>query len=457
MGGGVIQLIAYGRQDVHLCGNPQITFFKAVYKRHTNFALETFSLLPRGTPGFNNRLRFDIERKADLLGNTFLTLYLTFKKDDGTACTFKEVKHELSLNLKNSMLAKSLGYAMISYIEIEIGGTRIDKHSGEYLAIHSQTVDNFNKRFNLYRLAETITRAPHMGPSVFSVTVPLQFWFTENPGMFLPLVALQHHDVKIFVKLACKNHVILSATGDRTPDFEIADIEFIETHLNCTYAFLDTPEQKKFAHTPHEYLVQQVQELPSHEYVSGVATDINIVVPLNLNHPVKTIAFTLHDYKQIEYGGILWSGEKYRIKNALIQLNGVDRFDARDSDYFQTIQQYYHTNSVNFHGFCEELQNLVNQEIFDTEVFSSVPTAAVDPFVYSFGLFHNKHQPTGSCNFSKIDNAVLKFSTCNNTDTGIGTTTMDEFGTHGFYVNVYAINYNILSIKKGMGLLVYTN
>lgn len=462
MGGGIIQLIAYGEQNIYLCGNPQITFFKAVYKRHSNFALENVINLPRGNIGFNSRLTFDIERKADLLGNSFLTFYLSFNDETGAKLTYEDLKKELCIEKSLSSLSKSIGYSLVEYIDIEIGGTRIDRHTGEYLAMKTNLINNFNKRFNHYLLSETVTPAPHIGENVFSIIIPLQFWFNENPGVFLPIVCLQHHDIKIILKINNVSKVIIPPKEpDRSNKYSlsynpVSSITFEDLQLNCCYVYLDKEEQQKFANSNHEYLIEQVQILPVHED-ENAGQDHNIIIPLNLNHPVEEILWSIHDYDDVAEAGPIWSGQKDRIKNAVIQLNGVDRFTMKEGSYFQTCQKLYHHNSINFNDYMNEMKFLITNEFHDysfNDDRSLLPFSPIDTFMYSFSLFPFKYQPTGSCNFSNIDNAILKLTF--NGNGGICKST-SNFGLNGFYISVYAVNYNILKIKNGMALLAYSN
>ena len=126
MGGGLIQLVAYGAQDVYLTGNPQITFFKAVYKRYTNFALERFEQYGIGTVNWGNKITFNIERKADLLGKSYIEFILEFvAKDDNNndvKLSFDEIRKQLIQDKTKNNLSKSLGYSFIDYIDIDIGG-----------------------------------------------------------------------------------------------------------------------------------------------------------------------------------------------------------------------------------------------------------------------------------------------------------------------------------------------
>jgi len=216
--------------------------------------------------------------------------------------------------------------------------------------------------------------------------IPLQFWFCRNPGLALPLIALQYHEVKLNVTFA---------TG--LPVFDCC--------VFCDYIFLDTDERRRFAQVSHEYLIEQVQYSNNLKLATGATGVSNL--ELRFNHPVKELVWVGNDDGDHEFG------------NCLLQLNGHDRFRARDGSYFRDVQRYeHHTGSQNqFSG--------------------------AEPHIYSFALKPEEHQPSGTCNFSRIDNAVLVLN--NKTDPNEAN------------CRVYAVNYNVLRIMSGMGGLAYSN
>ena len=456
MGGGVIQLVAYGAQDIYLTGNPQITFFKAVYKRHTMFAIENFPQLAIGNARFGNKLTYVITRKADLLGKSFLELYLEFKDEDGKILTFNEIRQEICLSKGNNSLAKSFGYSLIDYIEIEINGTKIDRHTGHWMAIQSELTKTFNERINDMFLHDTFYNAPHISENAILITIPLQFWFNKDPGLYLPLVALQYHEVKINVKLNNESLIIFTpGEFGRNSIFHkpVKTIDIIEMNLNCDYIYLDTEERKRFAQNSHEYLIEQVQMLPG-EHCRSSNTDM--LVPLTFNHPIKEIIWTIHDKANNALLGPIWSGQKDRIKKAVIQLNGVDRFPEKPGIYFQTIQKSNHHTGIDLHDFLSingyfvsKMLNSNSNVLFNELDYTSLPIAKIDPFIYSFALEPQKHQPSGSCNFSRLDNAVLSMTLNQNSP--------DIISDKGLDIRIYGLGYNVLRIVNGMGGLAYSN
>ena len=351
MGGGIIQLVAYGAQDIYLTGNPQITFFKYVYRRHTNFAIENFSQFPIGTQNWGNKLVFNIERKGDLLGECYLDIYIELIGKDISNLPFNLSKaqaiQEAFKQKNNRSFVRSLGYSIINSIEVEIGGETIDTHSGHWMAIYAELTKNFNQRLHDIFLNGPFYDAPHMGENIIHICVPLQFWFNRTPGLFLPLVALQYHDVKINVKLNNKNKFLLN-TPASTTETTVYDIKLQECILNCDYVFLDTEERKKFAQVCHEYLIEQVQVI-SGEFCQSSETEK--IIPLNLNHPVKELVWTLNERNNYPFFGEYYSNGSDRLKYGLIQLNGVDRFPQKPGIYFQAFQKNQYHSGCNFTKF----------------------------------------------------------------------------------------------------------
>ena len=383
MGGGLMQLVAYGAQDIYLTGNPQITFFKVVYRRHTNFSMEAIQQTFNGTVGDNSRVTATISRNGDLVSRMYLehTLHTT------------AVLNESAIDL--------------SSIELEIGGQRIDKHYGHWLETWAELTENkagvgAGTNFQVMSgmgagmlsraatafgdsgtpaTAQLLSKPDMDGRKVYT---PLQFWFCRNPGLALPLIALQYHEVKVIVEFG----TITGATNDH--------------QLWCDYIYLDTDERRRFAQVSHEYLIEQLQFQNS----SSATTH-----ELNFNHPVKELIWT---------GGFT-SGALVALNDdlaglattALLKLNGHDRFAAREMTYFTGTQIWQHHTGEG--GFVD----------------NSIA-------VYSFALKPEEHQPSGTCNFSRIDNAQLVLSVAD-------------------ILYIYAINYNVLRIMSGMGGLAYSN
>jgi hypothetical protein len=374
MGGGLMQLVAYGAQDIYLTGNPQITFFKVVYRRHTNFSMEAIEQTMLGTPGSGTSQTSTISRNGDLIHKMYFEVRWNTTQPD----------------------TESPGAYMIDNVELEIGGQMIDRHTGDWM-------ETWTRLTEASRISEggtnntVFSEMAAMGTGTYSSAdadtdyfVPLQFWFCRNTGLALPLIALQYHEVKLKVKWSTN-----------------ADIPST-CKLYVDYIYLDTDERRRFAQVSHEYLIEQLQ------YQSLGASKIN---ELNFNHPVKELV-----WKRNPNSGDDFNQQSInKDYNFHLTLNGHDRFSKRSTRYFTHLQVWqYHSGTI-----VE-----ATQSGDDTTVIA----------VYSFALKPEEHQPSGTCNFSRIDNAQL---VCDNDFEGAGT--------------IYAVNYNVLRIMSGMGGLAYSN
>ena len=383
MGGGLMQLVAYGAQDIYLTGNPQITFFKVVYRRHTNFSMEAIEQTWNGSATSNGRCTATISRNGDLVHRMYLQV-------DATGGAGRD----------------NPGADFITNVELEIGGQKIDKHSGDWMEAWAEltepnpsgTVANNTTTATLFQLMSGMggynSETNVVPASVY--TVPLQFWFCRNPGLALPLIALQYHEVKVILE-----HQIATSFAS------------ISSHkLWADYIYLDTDERRRFAQVSHEYLIEQVQE----QSWSATSQD------LNFNHPVKELVWR---QKGTSNSGGDGDNSLAGSGNWQLKLNGHDRFAARDAKYFTRTQVWEHHSGAG--GLDSQAGNNGAGRFNDSIA------------VYSFALKPEEHQPSGTCNFSRIDNAQL---TCS--------------GTPGADI-VYAVNYNVLRIMSGMGGLAYSN
>jgi hypothetical protein len=277
------------------------------------------------------------------------------------------------------------------------------------------------------------------GTKGLDLWVPLQFSFCRNPGLALPLIALQYHEVN--VKLITRG---MNGLVNGTPGM-VTNPSSPTCNLYCDYIYLDTDERRRFAQVSHEYLIEQVQKVTK----TTASTSSQSAVNLIFNHPVKELIWTAqspmlavesvpphgvadptlsvvnigswhNDYFNYgcygaagvnEYIGGCESNEAFSFMR--LELNGHDRFSKRKATYFRTCQPQQHGHKVpSKHIYC-----------------------------YSFALKPEEHQPSGTCNFSRIDNAQMLFDT-------VPASTA---------ITVWAINYNVLRIMSGMGGLAYSN
>ena len=415
MGGGLMQLVAYGAQDIYLTGNPQITFFKIVYRRYTNFSMETIRQYFDGTVGANQRVVAKITRNGDLIYDCFL----------------KIPSHQTLSDTGNNY-----GHNILDYVEVEIGGQLIDKHYGHWMEVYSELTEKNEVGHHPRRNPGDASHLyPNVGPQVYqheptkfqlmshaggtlytkngaiitSMYIPLRFWFCRHVGLALPLIALQYHEVNINVNLT--DDAVNLTNG---------------LQLWCNYIYLDTDERRRFAQVSHEYLIEQVQLQTFSGNISGGAFE------LNFNHPVKELIW-VGEKSGGEWGktdasdgvtGATFRGFTCNLGGSQcsetwqLKLNGIDRFEKQTLDYFTRYQIYkYHTG----YGGIWRRDSIA---------------------VYSFALEPEEHQPSGTCNFSRIDNVQLIY---------------DGLHADANKIYVYAVNYNVLRIMSGMGGLTYSN
>jgi hypothetical protein len=279
---------------------------------------------------------------------------------------------------------------LIEEVSVEIGGQIIDKHYGEWLQIWSELTLPSEKKTGYENMVH------NAGDAAKTLYVPLQFWFCRNAGLALPLIALQYHEVKFNITFRPVSQLLATA-GTNT------GLSLSNASLYVDYIYLDTDERRQFAQVQHEYLIEQLQFTGSETIAAGTVKS-----KLAFNHPCKELIFTIQ-----KSGDDAGKSSGTFTGSAKLQLNGADRFSARKASYFQYVQPYQHHT-------CIPEDNTI--------------------FVYSFALNPEQHQPSGSCNFSRIDNATLHV-------------TEAEAGS----LRVYATNYNVLRIVSGMGGLAYSN
>ena len=407
MGGGLLQLVAYGAQDVYLTGNPQITFFKVVYRRHTNFSLESIQQTFNGNAILGNRVTCQISRNGDLVHK----LYLQIKAVAGTNPIY---------------LQPFYGYRMIKHTELEIGGQRIDKQYGEWMYIWNELTMDQGKKEGYYEMVggNSANKSVELKDETIDLYIPLEFWFCRNVGLALPLIALQYHEVKVNIEFNSMDSIRATNQDDQLASTGLVrttqeDFESFSATLWADYIFLDTDERKRFAQLSHEYLIEQLQFTGTETITANTVKASR----LSFNHPCKELVWVVRPEPDTPGSNINWNNftnaeDNNTIKDNLIttaklQLNGNDRFAERDGKYFSLVQPYQHHNNIP-----------VNQGIN----------------VYSFALKPEEHQPSGTLNMSRIDTAQLQLKSSKSGE-----------------LFVYAVNYNVLRILSGMGGLAYSN
>lgn len=548
-----MQLVAYGAQDVYLTGNPQITFFKVVYRRHTNFAVEPMEQTFQGAADFGRTVTAQINRSADLITHMYVQIDLAATT---TGQSYGYVKR--------------LGHAIIDEVSVHIGGTEIEKQYGDWLNIWYELTNKVGQRPGYSKMigdVPELTNQTTLKPE-YRMYIPLQFWFCRHNGLALPLIALQYHDTRICIKFRsaeeCINFRPTTTRLDAAQSGRRADIRMGDALLLIDYVYLDAEERKKFAQAAHEYLIDVIQ------FTGEEAADTtNLKYRLTYNHPSKeliwclklnryfggenwvswaadgnweaarvrfaqlvylatrttlawnagnnrweitipndttdditapprrpdidlgaallavankvngqlifadpagtvapaavvNVALTQNDITyedmsqtlaQLTTGvaagvavigqfftdngstsrdwnncGLYIDGSENPILVGRLQLNSLDRFQKRDGFYFNYVQTYQHHENT--------------------------PADGVN--VYSFALKPEDHQPSGTANFSRIDNTTLWLEVGQRGVTRNNNFAASWLGT-GSVTRIYATNYNVLRIMSGMGGLAYSN
>ena len=578
MGGGLMQLVAYGAQDVYLTGNPQITFWKVSYRRHTNFAMESIEQTFNGQADFGRRVTCTISRNGDLAYRTYLQVTLPEIN--------QQMKNGSSSNSNIGVYARWLdfpGEQLISQVEVEIGGQRIDRQYGDWMHIWNQLTLTSEQQRGYYKMIGNTTQltfitdpsfndvdgpcesnaprqvcAPRNALPETTLYVPFQFWYCRNPGLALPLIALQYHEVKINLDIRPLDEC-LWAVGDLNCDGNANGAKgntssgkvttaynqsLVAASLYVDYVFLDTDERRRMAQNPHEYLIEQLQ-FTGDESVGSSSNKIK----LNFNHPVKELIWVVQPDENVDYCASLECGQTLfsvlgaqpfnytdavdALPNAIHSFGGPDGVAETSQSYItadglfhdagavdvtaqnwwtnpgqnSTLQtgpnntgapanDYAGTNfgfgtssnqtaqspqvAIANSGVSDAGTFVLSEASLDMHCWGENPVVTgklqlngqdrfseregtyfdlVQPWqhhtrapdtginVYSFALRPEEHQPSGSCNFSRIDNATLQLVLSNAT----------VEGTKTAKVRVYCTNYNVLRVMSGMGGLAYSN
>ena len=566
-----MQLVAYGAQDVYLTGNPQITFWKVTYRRHTNFAMESIEQTFNGQADFGRRVTCTISRNGDLAYRTYFQV------------TLPEINQQLntasgSPATNNGVYARWLdfpGEQMIAQVEVEIGGQRIDRQYGDWMHIWNQLTMTSEQQRGYGKMVGNTTQltyitdpnfndvdgpcdssaprqvcAPRNALPETTLYVPLQFWYCRNPGLALPLIALQYHEVKINIdirpideclwavdSLKCEDAnqgVTSSATklGKKVPN--AYNQSLVAASLYVDYVFLDTDERRRMAQNPHEYLIEQLQ-FTGDESVGSSSNKIK----LNFNHPCKELIWVVQPDANVDYCASLECGQTLfkamgaqpfnytdavdALPNAIHAFGGPQSVAANDTAYIDpdglfnnagatdasftattdvwgnvtgstaSSSMWYNGTNFGYNGSSAGTNStyeastvsdagtfVLSETALDMHCWGENPVVTaklqlngqdrfseregtyfdlVQPYqhhtrspdtginVYSFALRPEEHQPSGSCNFSRIDNATLQLVLSNATVEGTSTAK----------VRVYATNYNVLRVMSGMGGLAYSN
>jgi hypothetical protein len=434
--GGLLQLVSTGRQDVYLSGNPQTTFFKQVYRRYTNFAIETQRVPFDTAVDFGKLITTTIPRNGDLIGQMYLEIELPEMTLAGPIPAQTGIATEPATDYEDTAPSVSwvngIGYAMIEYVSIWIGQQEVDRQYGEFLYLWQQLTTPGSKRAGVNHMTgqlDVYNDQAQKGP--LHLFVPLQFWFCRNPGLSLPIIALQATPVKIWIKLKNGNDMLFSNTLENavlngTPpptQLTVLPPTITDMTLWADYIYLDNEERRRFVSSKHEYLIDQVQQ--QKRYSIPQNTTITSV-PLTFNHPMKEMIWVVNQDRMIQahewfnYGSRMLN--EYGIPNldliatSLLQFDGYDRFEEQNAPYFRLMQPW--------------------------QRHTAIPNDFI--YVYSFSIAPEAEQPMGSANASRIDSIVLQ----------LRMNPRVQSRPNG--VTVYATNYNVLRIVAGLGGVLFT-
>lgn len=495
MTGGLLQLVAYGAQDIYLTGNPLITYFKTVYRRHTNFAMQSMEQSFNTSAGFGKEVTSIISRDGDLMSGAYIKATLPDLVNDTNDSNDYYVRW-----------TDDIGHYLIQWVELKISGQTIDRQYGEWLEIWSQLTLSLGQ-IQGYR--EMIGQDPR-GPLNLNsglqrdravnetipgkiIIVPLQFWFCRNVGLSLPLIALQHSEVSITIKFQTSNKLVASfdvnGNSGASAHVPLSNIkELSNVSLWIDYILLDTEERRRFAQIAHEYLIEQVQYNGENYYTGDSNNDRSVTIDLNFEHPVKELIWVCQYTSAVRRGHVQWSNYtdrsaiNYRnINNQILDLSNLGTISI-DAD--TTGNNLYATNSINIQavtsGIYANPNNALNPVIDGRLFLNNDPRIATQsgtyfnmyvPLrhhtsipvskginVYNFSINPEKHQPSGTCNFSRLHSARLKLTLRTGENHNIlpeNNALSANFKGSDTVVRVYAVNYNILRIMSGMGGVAY--
>jgi hypothetical protein len=408
MKGALLELKAKGAEDLNLIGNPSISFFKSTHRRHTNFTKFERKNIFYGDILFGQKSTVKVEKYGDLLTKCWLQIKLSATGNDEVSWI------------------NSIGNYMIDYVIFKIGGIEIAKLSGDYIDIFHKYYFNTG-HYNTYSVGVKNIQG-HDNTSLSGeqiLFIPLPFWFTKDVSQAIPLISMQYSTVELEIQLKPLKNLLFSGLdkSELSNLVNFNEIKILECYLFCEYIYLDTQERQLFTMKDEiDYLIEQMQEMILDVPQSTSYANYN----LTFNNPVKELIWFYRNNFNVNLN--LWHIyshnfntfkpiESEPLDTVSLQLNGLERFETRNADYFRVIVPIYSHNSSDNH--------LV--------------------YFYNFALNCDSIQPSGSLNFNKIDDAIMSIKYTNKGDTGIGDGTLF----------ILAINYNFLKIKKGMVGILY--
>lgn len=398
MSSTILQLQGIGVQDVYLTKDPQINVFQYTYYRYVNFAIDVSKLPLNEIATFNKKTSCDIPKRGHLLSKLYLHLKLPkLVKNGGTYVSWSD----------------TLGYAIFNDpIELEIGGIIVERLYPVYLDIAEEL--KRSRKNDMILKSDIYIGSKYNAENEIDLMIPLNFWFTKDYSLSLPLLSMNYQDIKIYFKfrdfLDCVNY-------DGSPP---VSVPIIDSNIFAEYVYLDNIILDTFQKQKHQYLIEQVQ-YNGDEIIPQNTKFYNSL--LKFNHPCKELLFCCVDKSSYTTNNYFTYG-KYTAPNnltssSLIQeagllLDGRRRFEMLPEFYWRLVT----SNSV--HSYIPE------------------------KFIYSmpFSIKPEENQPTGSLNMSRFNDVTLSLTMVNNNP---------ECKLYTF-----CVNYNIVTVENGMLLFEFS-
>ena len=407
---GSFENVAFGGRDKYLTGCPQISFFRSVYRRHTNFAIETVENTFTQIPQFGKRTSVKIPRYGDLLSQIYLYVTLPALEDNSKYYIY------------------GVGNALIKQIDLVIGGQLIDRHYADWLNIWGELTTPPEQ---LMGYDKQVGNQYNTNTGETKLYIPLRFWFNRHLGLVLPFIALQFHDISLDIEFNTAEFISRNELVSATTT--------LNAKLYSDYIFLDSDERRMLAQHRYEILIEQVQH-QSQLIPSGT---LNYSIDLNFNHLGKELFWVINssntDDVSLPYGtfdySLNGSGSEHSFTTCKLQLNGYDRIYPRYADYFYLVENKHHTH--------QPRTDKVHKTYVGDSFTLSTNRYRNFIYTYSFAIKPEILQPSGFCNYSTMDNIKLVFT--------FPTT------NYNFTLHVYTTNYNILIIDCGMCGLKYSS
>lgn len=467
MPGGLMSLLAVGAQDQYLTAAPEISYFKQVIKRTTNFSMEgirqIFLSKPTLDTSSSQTYTCRIGRHGDLLGEVFMCFTLPEIYSDS------EIQFRWIKNLANHMIVRY-------YVSVDT--QVIDERWGDWMDVWNELSMTYDKKYgydqmignvqefiaprdlrprvtvrNNWLLYNLYPESTATSPSIPSRTfyLPLDFWFTKNPAVALPLVAMQYQNVDITIEFRNINQlyqVYDRLTAQWVSPVHYAELQMergvpnprkvnigqfltfdnkdantdsidINAYLECNFYYLDTPERTFIAANNQDYLIDRVYRQAFYGLSKGANN-----VELTLSNPIKEIIWVLRRSDMYKFndwwnftGNMPMDARAPTLNTARILWNGIDRFDDKPGQYFNSLQPYMH--------------------------HTTQPRAGI--YAWSSALFPEKQQPSGAFNASMISKIDLRLETMNYTD-------FDNYDCI-----VFSVYNNIFRIVSGSGGMVFAS